>query len=101
MSTNWPVAALAGMCHDVCYGYTANSTKEPDGPKFLRITDIVSHALSWDRVPYCEIQPDKFPRFALATCDIVVARTEATVGYAKYLTNRHRRSSSHISCSSV
>jgi type I restriction enzyme S subunit len=36
-------------------------------------------------VPYCQIDDDEKARFALAPGDIVVARTGATVGYAKLI----------------
>lgn len=76
---------LADVCESVRYGYTASASLEPCGPRFLRITDIVPVSLNWETVPYCAIDdPDK-ERFALAVGDIVVARTGATVGYAKLI----------------
>jgi type I restriction enzyme S subunit len=90
MKAIWPAVPLRELCDDVQYGYTASSSVEPIGPKLLRITDIVPVRLSWDAVPYCEIEPNKFPKYQLSAGDIVVARTGATVGYAKLLTTPPR-----------
>lgn len=76
---------LADVCESVRYGYTASATDEPVGPRFLRITDIVPESLNWESVPYCAIDDEDRERFALRPADIVVARTGATVGYAKLI----------------
>ena len=54
-----------------------------DLPRFLRITDIVGSHIDWRTVPGCEIDTKRFEKFRLSDGDIVVARTGATVGYAK------------------
>lgn len=77
--------SLSAACESVRYGYTASATDEPCGPRFLRITDIVPDSLNWETVPYCQIDDDDKKRYALAPGDIVVARTGATVGYAKLI----------------
>ncbi len=77
--------ALADVCASVQYGYTASASENPCGPHFLRITDIVPDAIDWDSVPYCPINDKDKERFSLAVGDIVVARTGATVGYAKLI----------------
>lgn len=74
------VTALAGVCSDVSYGYTASATTEPIGPKFLRITDIQGGKFDWDAVPYCEATQDDVEKYALAVGDIVVARTGNSTG---------------------
>ena len=76
---------LSDVCESVRYGYTASANPECCGPHFLRITDIVPDSLDWDSVPYCEIEDKDKERFSLAAGDIVVARTGATVGYAKLI----------------
>ena len=40
-------------------------------------------------MPYCTIEEDRLTKFRLAEGDIVIARTGATVGYAKRLHKRH------------
>lgn len=77
--------SLSAVCESVRYGYTASATDDPCGPHFLRITDIVPDSLDWQTVPYCQIDEDDKERYALAPGDIVVARTGATVGYAKLI----------------
>jgi len=76
---------LAEVCESVRYGYTASASVDPCGPQFLRITDIVPDSIDWESVPYCEIDESDKERFALGAGDIVVARTGATVGYAKLI----------------
>ena len=65
------------------YGYTETATTEPVGPKFLRITDIVQSYIDWSAVPYCPITKENHRKYVLSEGDVVVARTGATVGYAK------------------
>lgn len=67
------------------YGYTETATSEPIGPKFLRITDIAQSYIDWNGVPYCPITKEKHKKYILSEGDVVVARTGATVGYAKMI----------------
>lgn len=83
--TTAPVKSLAEIAEFVQYGYTASASEHPVGPRFLRITDIVPFQIDWDSVPYCEIDEKARGKFSLATGDIVIARTGATVGYAKLI----------------
>jgi type I restriction enzyme S subunit len=84
---SYPKAMLRDICDAVEYGYTASSSTEPIGPRFLRITDIVPDRLDWNGVPFCEIDPKKLVKHRLLSGDIVIARTGATTGWAKYITN--------------
>lgn len=77
------ITTLASVCESVRYGYTASSNIDECGPRFLRITDIVPDLIDWASVPFCEIDDTNKERYALSIGDIVVARTGATVGYAK------------------
>jgi type I restriction enzyme S subunit len=79
----WQRQTLAELCESIDYGYTASAEQEEVGPKFLRITDIVPQVIDWTTVPYCPIEEDRLTKFRLAEGDIVIARTGATVGYAK------------------
>ncbi|MYG93860.1 MAG: restriction endonuclease subunit S [Acidimicrobiia bacterium] len=80
------MTALSELCTSVDYGYTASASDDPSaGPKFLRITDIVPDSINWGAVPHCEIEDRKLEKFLLNEGDIVVARTGATVGYAKQI----------------
>jgi len=81
------VKSLAEIAEFVQYGYTTSASKHPVGPRFLRITDIVPSQIDWDSVPYCEIDEKVKDKFLLASDDIVIARTGATVGYAKLIRN--------------
>ena len=81
----WKKVRLGEVCEKVNYGYTASAEYSRVGPKFLRITDIVLENINWDKVPYCQIEEKNIPKFLLKEGDIVIARTGATVGYAKYI----------------
>lgn len=85
----WERKALADLCESIDYGYTASADSEEIGPKFLRITDIVPDLINWDSVPFCPIEEKKLAKLLLREGDIVIARTGATVGYAKRLHKRH------------
>jgi type I restriction enzyme S subunit len=85
----WERKPLADLCESVDYGYTASAQQEEIGPKFLRITDIVPDFIDWPDVPHCSIKEERIERFRLREGDIVIARTGATVGYAKRLHKRH------------
>lgn len=83
----WKLLAVKDCCSQVSYGYTASSTIEKVGPKLLRITDIVPSCINWESVPYCEIGEKEKDKYKLALGDVVVARTGATVGYAKRISS--------------
>jgi type I restriction enzyme, S subunit len=83
--SGWNRYLLRDICDVVQYGYTASAQQRPIGPKFLRITDIVPELIDWNDVPHCEIEIKKADNFLLRTGDIVVARTGATSGYAKWI----------------
>lgn len=73
------------ICKRVDYGYTASAKFNEIGPHFLRITDIVPERINWDSVPYCSIDPARINKYILNKGDIVIARTGATTGWAKYI----------------
>jgi type I restriction enzyme S subunit len=85
----WEREPLSDLCESIDYGYTASAHQDEIGPKFLRITDIVPNFIDWNSVPYCPIEEDRLAKFRLIEGDIVIARTGATVGYAKRLHKRH------------
>lgn len=87
MAGDWPIQRLADLCHSVDYSYTASAKDMPCGPKFLRITDIVSGGINWDTVPYCEIEESARDRFRLHDGDVVIARTGPSTGYSAYVAN--------------
>jgi type I restriction enzyme S subunit len=78
---------LKELSKSIRYGYTASASEDVVGPKFLRITDIVPSQINWETVPYCLIDEQDILRYCLKPGDIVIARTGATVGYAKLIRN--------------
>lgn len=76
----WRSARLGAVCEQPQYGYTAPSTRQDTGTKYLRITDIQDNRVDWDSVPYCEISIDEREKYLLNRGAIVFARTGATTG---------------------
>jgi len=64
------------------YGLTASATKDPHGPRFLRITDIQESGVNWSNVPSCACDQKTFERVRLLPGDLVIARIGATTGKA-------------------
>lgn len=83
--TGWQIVSLADVCVDISYGYTASAKQCGDGPKFLRITDIVPARIVWSEVPCCDADRDTVNKYRLKDGDIVIARTGATTGYNKLI----------------
>lgn len=84
---NWRIIKLSKLVNTQ-YGYTASAEPDKVGPNFLRITDIASKNLDWSSVPYCKIENKVLSKYLLESGDILVARTGATVGYAKRINKR-------------
>ena len=76
----WVEATVADIAGSIRYGYTASASKEPVGPRMLRITDIQDGRVNWKGVPYCKIENEKLDDFRLSPGNIVFARTGGTVG---------------------
>lgn len=83
----WERKTLTEIAEDVSYGLTASSSTDEVGPRFLRITDIVPTIIEWGQVPFCEAEAKKIQQNRLSIGDVVVARTGATVGYAKRISH--------------
>jgi type I restriction enzyme S subunit len=84
----WEIRKL-GQLVRTQYGFTASAEMEGEGPKFLRITDIAPTAIDWKLVPHCKIEGKNEEKYLVQEGDILVARTGATVGYAKRINKRH------------
>ena len=52
MAGEWIECALADACSSIDYGLTASASDLEIGPRFLRITDIVSGHIDWSAVPH-------------------------------------------------
>ena len=81
----WVNCSLADACSSINYGLTASASSLTNGPKFLRITDIVSGHLDWDTVPHVEVDIDTTDKYRLHHGDIVIARTGASTGVSAYV----------------
>lgn len=88
---NWVSINLKDICKDISYGYTTSSTSINTGINFLRITDIAATSIDWDRVPFCNITDNEYKKYEIKNGDIVIARTGATVGYAKQISQLKKK----------
>src|SRR5674476_1662992 len=85
MASDWIECRLADACSSIDYGLTASAVAESVGPRFLRITDIVSGHIDWDTVPYVAADSATFAKYRLHDGDIVLARTGASTGSSSYI----------------
>ena len=83
----WEATTVGTISAAIRYGYTASSATDPVGPRMLRITDIQDGSVDWPNVPYCEATSDDTEKFALASGDLVFARTGGTVGKSFLIRN--------------
>ena len=81
----WIYCTLADACSSVDYGLTASASRDSSGPRFLRITDIVSGHLDWNNVPYAKVDNATAKKYELHNGDIVIARTGASTGASMYI----------------
>ena len=83
----WVHCTLADTCSAIHYGLTASASNDFTGPKFLRITDIVSGQLDWNTVPHVVAEDEIIAKYRLYDGDIVIARTGASTGASLYVKN--------------
>jgi type I restriction enzyme, S subunit len=83
----WQSVRLREICGSIDYGLTASAVSEPVGPRFLRITDIVSDNFEWANVPFVNATPEQRKKYRLYAGDIVIARTGATTGHSKWISD--------------
>ena len=83
----WVHCTLADTCIAIHYGLTASASNDFTGPKFLRITDIVSGQLDWNTVPHVVAEDEIIAKYRLYDGDIVIARTGASTGASLYVKN--------------
>jgi type I restriction enzyme, S subunit len=65
----------------------ASASDHEAGPKFLRITDIVSGHIDWNAVPHVPADPETTAKYRLHDGDVVLARTGASTGASAYVKN--------------
>lgn len=82
---DWVECRLADVCSSIDYGHTASASDSAQGPRFLRITDIVPGHIDWSSVPTVEAGPDVQSKYRLDDGDIVLARTGASTGTSAYV----------------
>ena len=81
----WIECALADACSSIDYGLTASAADHDAGPRFLRITDIVSGHINWNSVPHVAADTGTTAKYRLDDGDVVLARTGASTGASAYV----------------
>jgi type I restriction enzyme S subunit len=71
----WRWVRLGEVCSKPQYGLTQSASTTPVGPKFLRITDITSGYIDWEKVPYCRISQHELDKYKLDEGDLLFARS--------------------------
>ena len=87
MAGEWVDCVLADACSAIDYGLTASASDHDTGPRFLRITDIVSGHVDWNAVPHVTADAEITAKYRLDDGDVVLARTGASTGASAYVTN--------------
>ena len=85
MAGDWIECALADACNSIDYGLTASASEHAIGPRFLRITDIVTGHIDWSAVPHVAADDATAAKYRLHDGDIVLARTGASTGASAYV----------------
>lgn len=85
MAGEWVDCKLSDVCCSIDYGLTASAADHENGPKFLRITDIVPGHIDWDTVPHVVADGKTTAKYKLHDGDIVLARTGASTGTSSYV----------------
>ncbi|MHB1463716.1 MAG: restriction endonuclease subunit S [Thermoleophilia bacterium] len=83
----WIECSLADTCSSIDYGLTSSAVDQEIGPRFLRITDIVSGHIDWKSVPHVAADDKTIGKYRLHDGDIVLARTGASTGASAYIKN--------------
>ena len=87
MPKGWKDCAVADACRAIDYGLTASASADAEGPKFLRITDIVGGPPNWNTVPHVAVDYETKEKYKIFDGDIVIARTGASTGASAYVKN--------------
>ncbi|MCE2903232.1 MAG: restriction endonuclease subunit S, partial [Gemmatimonadetes bacterium] len=85
MAGEWIECALADACSSIDYGLTASASDDETGPRFLRITDVVSGHIDWNAVPHVAAGAETAEKYRLHDGDVVLARTGASTGASAYV----------------
>lgn len=85
----WPQVTLAEISAKPQYGAIAKGSAEPDGPLFVRQTDIASGRIDWTSVPFCDLAAPEFDKYALHAGDLLISRLGNGVGNAATVREPH------------
>ncbi len=80
LSSEWKDAALGSLLVDVRYGTSKKCAYEPRKTPVLRIPNIVGGAISHEDIKYAEFDKDEHKRLALVPGDILMIRSNGSLG---------------------
>ena len=78
----WPEVSLAEVSEKPQYGASARGSDTRVGPPFVRQTDIARGRIDWFTVPYCDLDPSDFAKYAIRPGDLLISRLGNGVGNA-------------------
>jgi len=81
----WVWTTLGEISLNPQYGWTTKAKKQGT-LHLLRTSDITSHKLNWDLVPFCEKEPPDKDKYLLEDGDIVISRA-GSVGHSYLIRN--------------
>jgi type I restriction enzyme S subunit len=90
LPAGWRWAEVSELCSSIDYGFTASANFSVVNPRFLRITDVQSGHVEWEKVPGCQITPEEESKYRLKDGDLVFARTGGTTGKSFLINNPPR-----------
>lgn len=79
---SWSAVRLADVTLKPQYGAIARGSDHPIGPRFVRQSDLDSGTIDWSGVPYCDLDPSQFDKYAICGGDLLVSRLGNGVGNA-------------------
>ena len=84
----WEWGRWGSIAYSIQYGVNA-AASHIGKIKMVRISDIQNDRITWEGVPYCDIDKKDVDAYSLKTNDILFARTGGTVGKSFLIQNIH------------
>ena len=87
--TKWHRVTLAEISAKPQYGAIAKGSEQQAGPRFVRQTDIARGRIDWSSVPYCDLAPADYEKYAIRRGDLLISRLGNGVGNAATVGEPH------------
>jgi type I restriction enzyme, S subunit len=76
----WRILRLGEVCTKPQYGWTSKATQSGK-VRYIRTTDLTKGKIDWDKVPYCELEPENINKYQVEKDDILISRA-GSVGFS-------------------